>query len=126
MSPPLRIAIADDESEIRDHYSKIIKRLGHEVVAAVDTGNALIEVCQRLHPDLIITDVHMPGLDGDQAVREVWKCETIPTILISAYDQPKDFPPAGINVAWAYLSKPVKRLDFEAAIRATMNTATFE
>lgn len=121
MSRPLRIAIADDESEIRDHYSKIIKRLGHEVVAAVDTGHALIDVCQQLHPDLIITDVHMPGLDGDQAVREVWKTENIPTILISAYDQPKNFPPAGVNVAWAYLSKPVKRLDFEAAIRSTMS-----
>jgi len=121
MSRPLRIAIADDESEIRDHYSKIIKRLGHEVVAEVDTGLALVEACQRLHPDLIITDLHMPGLDGDQAVREVWKTEIIPTILISAYDLPKDFPPDCVKVAWSYLSKPVKRLDFEAAIRATMS-----
>jgi CheY-like chemotaxis protein len=124
MSRPLRIAIADDESEIRDHYS--IKRLGHEVVAAVDTGIALIEACQRLHPDLIITDVHMPGLAGDQAVREVWKTETIPTILISAYDLPKEFPPNDVNVAWAYLSNPVKRLDFEAAIRATMRSLPSE
>lgn len=126
MPRPLRIAIADDEAEIRDHYSKIIKRLGHEVVAAVDTGNALIEACLQLHPDLIITDVHMPGLDGDLAVREIWKSETIPTILISAYDQPKDFPPASVNVSWAYLSKPVKRHDFEATIRATMNSSTSE
>ena len=35
MIRPLRIAIADDEAEIRDHYSKVIVRLGHEVVAAV-------------------------------------------------------------------------------------------
>lgn len=122
MSRPLRIAIADDESEIRDHYSKIVKRLGHEVVAAVDTGIALVEACQRLHPDLIVTDVRMPGLNGDQAVLEVWKTETIPTILISAYNLPQGFPPSGVKVAWAYLSKPVKRQDFEAAIRATMTT----
>lgn len=120
MARPLRIAIADDESEIRDHYSKIVKRLGHEVVAAVDTGTALVDACQRLHPDLIVTDVRMPGLDGDQAVREVWKHKTIPTILISAYNLPQDFPPAGVAVAWTYLSKPVKRQDFEAAIRATV------
>lgn len=122
MSRPLRIAIADDESEIRDHYSKLVKRLGHEVVAAVGTGTALVEACQRLHPDLIVTDVRMPGLDGDQAMREVWKSESIPTILISAYNLPQDFPPSGVNVAWAYLSKPVKRQDFEAAIRTTMTS----
>ena len=122
MARQLRIAIADDESEIRDHYTKVIKRLGHEVVAAVDNGIALVDACKRFHPDLIISDVRMPGLDGEQAIREVWKTEAIPTILISAYHLPKDFPPPGVSVAWAYLSKPVKRQDFEAAILATVTS----
>ncbi|HMO36984.1 MAG TPA: response regulator, partial [Gemmatales bacterium] len=76
MTRPLRIAIADDEAEIRDHYCKVIKRLGHEVVAAVDNGTALVDACQQLHPDLIISDVKMPALDGEQALREIWKTET--------------------------------------------------
>lgn len=119
MVRPLRIVIADDESEIRDHYTKVIKRLGHEVVAAVDNGAALVHACSQLHPDLIITDVRMPGQDGEQAVREIWMTTPIPTILISAYHLPQNFPPAGLNVAWTYLRKPVKRQDFEAAIQTT-------
>ncbi len=122
MARRLRIAIADDESEIRDHYSKVIKRLGHEVVAAVDNGLALVEACQRLHPDLIISDVRMPDLDGEQAIREVWKSEAIPAILISAYQLPSNFPPADLSVAWSYLRKPVKRQDFEAAISSTTSS----
>jgi CheY-like chemotaxis protein len=122
MSRPLRIAIADDEAEIRDHYSKVIKRLGHEVVAAVDNGAALIEVCQRLHPDLIISDVRMPQLDGEQALRAIWKNEAIPAILISAYQLPRDFPPDDVQVSWSYLRKPVKRQDFEAAILSTTSS----
>ncbi|MFO0814208.1 MAG: response regulator [Gemmatales bacterium] len=122
MPRPLRIAIADDEAEIRDHYSKVIKRLGHEVVAAVDNGDALIEVCARLHPDLIISDVRMPQLDGEQALRAIWKNEAIPAILISAYQLPRDFPPDDVQVAWSYLRKPVKRQDFEAAIQSTTSS----
>lgn len=122
MARHLRIAIADDEAEIRDHYSKVIKRLGHEVIAAVDNGTALVEACQQLHPDLIITDVRMPMLDGEQAVREIWKQEAIPTILISAYQLPSNFPPSDVQVAWSYLRKPVKRQDFEAAIRSTTSS----
>jgi CheY-like chemotaxis protein len=119
MTRPLRIAIADDEAEIRDHYSKVIARLGHEVVATVDNGAALIEACLRLHPDLIISDVRMPILDGEQALRTIWQSESIPAILISAYQLPRDFPPREVKVAWSYLRKPVKRHDFEEAIRAT-------
>ncbi|MBL8824051.1 MAG: response regulator [Planctomycetia bacterium] len=122
MARHLRIAIADDEAEIRDHYSKVIKRLGHEVVAAVDNGTALVEACQRLHPDLIISDVRMPQLDGEQAIREIWKTHPIPTILISAYQLSGQFPPDDAQVAWSYLRKPVKRQDFEAAIAATASS----
>lgn len=118
MARSLRIAIADDEAEIRDHYSKVIQRLGHEVVAAVDNGDALIDACARLHPDLIISDVRMPQLDGEQALRAIWKEEAIPAILISAYQLPRHFPPDEVKVAWSYLRKPVKRQDFEAAIKA--------
>lgn len=119
MARHLRIIIADDEAEIRDHYCKVIKRLGHEVVAAVDNGTSLIEVCLNLHPDLIISDVRMPKLDGEQAIRTIWKQEPIPTILISAFQLPSNFPPIDVQVMWSYLRKPVKRQDFEAAIEAT-------
>lgn len=122
MARSLRIAIADDESEIRDHYTKVINRLGHTVVAAVDNGIALVDACQQLHPDLIISDVRMPLKDGEQAIREIWKFEAIPAILISAYQLPNNFPPSDLSVAWSYLRKPVKRQDFEAAIAATASS----
>lgn len=118
MSHPLRIAIADDEAEIREYFQKVLERLGHQVVAAVDNGADLVAACNALVPDLIITDVRMPQLDGDQAVREIWQSHRIPAILISAYNPPADS--AGDAPTWSYLNKPVRRTDLEAAILAAV------
>jgi len=120
MRQNLRIIVADDEPEIREHFQMLLKRLGHEVVAVVDNGASLVSESARLLPDLVISDVRMPQLDGDAAVREIWKTRPVPAILISAFT-----PPAGIVLSdtnhprWFYLSKPVRRLDLEAAILAT-------
>lgn len=118
MSHPLRVAIADDESEIRDYFQKVLERLGHTVVASVDNGSDLVTVCNSLIPDLIITDVRMPQLDGDQAVREIWRQHRIPAILISAYNRPHDLEPTAPT--WTYLNKPVRRTELEAAILAAV------
>jgi CheY-like chemotaxis protein len=114
MTHPLRIIVADDEPEIREHFQRLLERLGHEVVATVDNGRALVLESCRLDPDLVISDVRMPQLDGDEAVREIWRTRPIPAILVSAYAPPE--PPADAPRHWSYLCKPVRRGDLEAAI----------
>lgn len=118
MSHPLRIILADDEPEIRDHFRRVLERLGHQVVAALDNGEDLVSAATLLHPDLLISDVRMPRMDGDQAVREIWKTYPIPAILISAYSAPDLSSSAGARCS--YLSKPVRRSDLEAAILAAV------
>jgi two-component system, response regulator PdtaR len=118
MTHALRIIVADDEPEIREHFQRLLERLGHQVVAAVDNGNSLVSESARLAPDLLISDVRMPQLDGDKAVREIWKTREIPAILISAYPPPVSQEP--VDHRWSYLSKPVRRNDLEAAILAAV------
>jgi response regulator NasT len=67
---PLRIAAADDERDTREHLQELLTRLGHEAVA-VATGEQLVELCAASPPDLIITDVKMPDLDGIPAATEL-------------------------------------------------------
>jgi two-component system, response regulator PdtaR len=119
MHHPLRIILADDEVEIRDYFQAVLERLGHTVVAAVDNGIALKSACISLLPDLVITDIRMPELDGDQAIREVWKSHQIPTILISAYNAVVN--PQNDAQGWLYLNKPVRRAELEAAILAAIS-----
>jgi len=64
MTTSLRIVIADDEPRTRDYLWQSLERLGHHVAAAARTGRELIEQCHTHQPDLIISDIKMPDMDG--------------------------------------------------------------
>ena len=85
MSEPLRIAVADDEPDMRDYFVKILPRLGHQVVAQARDGRELLEQCRATHPDLVITDIKMPEMDGIDAATMIYKENPVPVILVSAF-----------------------------------------
>lgn len=115
MTRTLRIAVADDEPDVRDYFRVMLPRLGHLVVAIAENGRQLVEQCASQKPDLIIADVRMPELDGDVAVQQICQSQPTPFILVSAYSKPIMLD--GCNtVGHAYLTKPVKRDDLEDAI----------
>jgi response regulator NasT len=114
MAKSLRIAVADDEQDVRDYFRVMLPRLGHEVVGLASTGRELVNLCREHHPDLIVADVRMPDMDGDVAIQQICQSSPTPFILVSAYSKPvvDDFGPVG----WTYLTKPVRRGDLEGAI----------
>jgi response regulator NasT len=116
MSTPLRIAVADDEPDMRDYFRKCLKRLGHEVVAVAQNGRELVEMCRAVRPDLVITDVKMPELDGIDAAGEISRERPVPVILVSAYQDVALAERAEADHALGYLVKPIKQADLEAAI----------
>src|SRR5262249_16038957 len=77
----LRIAVADDEADTREYLQEILKRLGHQVMLA-QTGRQLAEQCKLVSPDLIITDIKMPDMDGIDAAIAVNRERETPVILI--------------------------------------------
>jgi response regulator NasT len=120
MTEALKIAIADDEPDVRDYYQRVLPRLGHQLVAAARTGRELVERCRAERPDLIITDIKMPDMDGIQAAEEISRDGPIPVILVSAYHRPQLFERASGDHILAYLVKPTKQADLEAAIAIAM------
>jgi two-component system, response regulator PdtaR len=116
----LRIAVADDEPRMRDYFQKILPRLGHEVVAAAKTGWELVQHCRALNPDLVITDINMPDLDGIDAAMEIYREQAIPVILVSAFHDAKLIQRAEGDHILAYLIKPIKQADLEPAIAIAM------
>ena len=116
MTRALRIAVADDEPVVLDYFRRILPRLGHEVVAAAANGRDLVELCRQHQPDLIIADVRMPDMDGDDAIEQICSDRPTPFILISAYSKPPSIVNGFGSVERAYLTKPVKRDDLEQAI----------
>lgn len=121
---PLRIVVADDEVDMRDFLSKVLPRLGHEVVAIATDGEELVAACRRTHPDLIITDLKMPHRDGLSAIEELWRECSTPVIFISAYPQELSESSISRSPLMSLLIKPVKTADIEPAIlQATRDRA---
>ena len=82
MNTTLRIAVADDEPDTQEYFEKFLPRLGHEVVSVADNGRQLVKQCREVKPDLVITDIKMPEMDGIEAVAEISHERTIPVILV--------------------------------------------
>jgi response regulator NasT len=120
MTNSLRIVIADDEPRMRDYLWQSLERLGHQVLAAARTGRELIDHCRTHQPDLILSDVKMPDLDGIEAAAEIYRSGALPVILISAFYDVELIERASRNHILAYLVKPVKDTDLAPAIAVAM------
>jgi AmiR/NasT family two-component response regulator len=120
MSRALRIAVADDEPRMRDYYQDVLPLLGHQVICAARTGRELALFCRDSRPDLIVSDIKMPDLDGIDAIGEVGRGEPIPAILVSAYHDPDLLERTKGEQVLAYLVKPIKQADLEVAIGLAM------
>ncbi|MEX0702983.1 MAG: response regulator [Planctomycetales bacterium] len=116
----LRIAIADDELDMREFLAKVLAHLGHDVLVIASNGRELVERCRKTPVDLIITDVRMPELDGLQAVRELCRESPRPVILISAYHDDELIQRALQEQVLAYLVKPITRDQLQPAIVLAM------
>lgn len=112
----LRIAVADDEPDMREYFSRILPRLGHEVVVAASDGRELVDACVEQLPDLVITDIRMPRMDGIQAAEWLYGWRPLPVILVSAYHDPDLIARAEADHVMAYLIKPIKQADLVPAI----------
>jgi response regulator NasT len=112
----LRIAVADDEREMREFFQEVLSHLGHQVVAAADTGRQLVEQCRTTHPDVVITDIKMPDLDGVEAAAALNRERLVPVILVTAHADADFLSRASEGHVMAYLAKPIKPVDLQAAI----------
>jgi two-component system, response regulator PdtaR len=120
MSTSLRIAVADDEEDMRDYFQKCLKRLGHQVVAVAQSGRELVELCRALRPDLVITDIKMPELDGIDAAVAIYRERPVPVILVSAYHDAALVKRAEADHVLGYLVKPIKQADLETVVALAM------
>ncbi|MCC6493782.1 MAG: response regulator [Pirellulales bacterium] len=83
-SVPVRIALAEDEPELRRTFVKLLEHLGHDVVCAVGNGAELLERCFQGRVDVAVVDLDMPVVDGLEAAEQIAE-KGIPVILVSGH-----------------------------------------
>ena len=116
------IAIADDEKEIRDIVSLLLKGEGYDVLVAED-GQSMVD---QISPDidLYILDVNMPGCSGIMTAAEIRKNYDTPIIFLTAYSSESD-KVMGFSVgADDYVVKPFSNVELLMRVRAVLRRST--
>jgi len=116
MKRALRVAIADDEPDMQEYLRDTLTGMGYEVIFVVGDGLALVRACQENRPDLVITDVKMPGLDGLEAAAQVCREGPLPIVVVSAYHDQEVVEKAAEQNILAYLVKPIRASNLIPAI----------
>ena len=101
------ILIVDDELEIREVLAKIVQSLEYECEVTENGQNAL-DLIRQDKFDLIISDIHMPGMDGLELLRETQRANgDIPFIMITGYNKEYSFDDVIEAGANDFINKPV-------------------
>jgi len=112
----LRVAVADDDPAILEFVRDLLEGMGHTVTASCSTGQELIDACAESPPDLIVTDVKMPGVDGIEAATTINRRRATPIILVTSFGETELIGRALRTSVLAYLIKPIKQIDLEVAV----------
>jgi twitching motility two-component system response regulator PilH len=115
-----KILIVDDSPTERHALNAMLGKAGYDVVAT-DSGEDAIVKAKEIHPDLILMDVVMPGLNGYQATRAIsrdLKTRNIPIIICTSKSQETDKIWGMRQGARDYIVKPVDQEELLAKITA--------
>ena len=120
METPIRLLIVDDHPVVRDGLRGLFAGdPGFQVVAEASDGSDAIARADAFRPDVVLMDLHMPGLDGVSATREIVnRALGAKVLVVTTYDTESDVLPAIEAGATGYVLKDTPRDDLRAAVRA--------
>lgn len=123
-----RVLLVEDNVDLRAYISKMLARFGHTVATSIDGLDGWEHVQSHL-PDLVVSDVMMPKMDGFELVRRIKstdKTRRIPVILVTAKPE-LESKLEGLGMgADDYLPKPINIRELDARIRNLITTRDFQ
>jgi len=114
-----RILIVDDEPAVVDALGALVGGWGFAVSTAY-SGSVALEIAAREHPDLVVLDLAMPGLDGIDVCRRLREWSRMPIVVLSARGEEPQKVAALEAGADDYVTKPFGPDELRARIRATL------
>ncbi len=114
-----KILVVEDDVTLQETLAYNLKRQGYEV-SAVDDGPSALEQARAIHPDLILLDIMLPGMDGFEVCRVLRQEMSTPVLMLTARDDEIDRV-VGLEVgADDYLVKPFSMRELLARIKALL------
>ncbi|WP_034444634.1 helix-turn-helix domain-containing protein [Butyrivibrio sp. AE2032] len=119
-----RVMVADDEGIVIDSMKFIIeKEFGDSCqVECAKSGRSVIELAERFRPDIAVIDIHMPGINGIDAIKEMKAfCTNTVFIVMSAYDK-FDYAKEAIALGvMEYITKPMEKTKVISVLKRAMD-----
>ena len=118
-----RLLVVDDDPGLLLAVSETLRAEGHDVATARRGADALVRVAEAL-PDLIISDIRMPGMDGYQLVRKLRssaRTRLVPVVFLTAKDETADRIQGFRTGVDAYITKPFEPEELAAIVSAILN-----
>ena len=116
------VLVVDDERKIRDLVRSYLERDGYSVLVA-DSGQRALEAADRACPDLVVLDLMLPDLSGEEVARSIRSQSQVPIIMLTAKAS-EDDRVTGLNLgADDYLVKPFSPRELVARIEAVLRRA---
>jgi two-component system, OmpR family, KDP operon response regulator KdpE len=119
MTDRRHILVVDDEPQITRVLRTALTAHGYDVRVAHD-GESALELMRDWHPDLVVTDLAMPNIDGVELCRQIRRASEIPIIVLSVRDQEKTKIEALDAGADDYVTKPFSVDELMARVRANL------
>jgi len=119
-----RILVVDDEEDMANVIRLVLESDGHEVRVELAPEMA-VEAAKEFAPELVLTDLVMPGMDGHQvfrALRELPDLAAVPFVFLTSRNKPIDLM-VGLHVMGAadYITKPFDRPDLVRRVRKLLD-----
>lgn len=117
------VLIVDDERNIRDGLKLIIdwKKYDCSIVGDVDDGELGYLACKELNPDIVITDIKMPKMDGMEMIRKIKEDEISPKFIVlsgfSEFAYAKSAIELGVK---SYILKPIDEVELQKSIKTVI------
>lgn len=117
-----RILVVDDEPQLLRALGTNLKARGYDVDLA-PTGEAALTLAARKHPDLVVLDLGLPGIDGLEVLRGLRGWTEVPVIVLSVREQERSKVEALDAGADDYVTKPFGMDELLARMRAALRRA---
>ncbi|NNU42875.1 response regulator [Ramlibacter montanisoli] len=124
---PIQVVLADDHDLVRSGIKALLSTVdGVQVIAEARNGNELLQLLESVKPDVVMTDISMPGMDGITAIAEMHtRFPDVKVIVLSMYDTVDFVKRAVANGACGYLMKDAPPFELEQALRSVMATGSY-
>ena len=116
---PIRVAISDDHPVVRQGLRSFLEAQGFEVVGEAADGGEAVGLVERTHPDVLLTDIVMPGVDGIEAIRRLRAAgSSVGILVLTSFSGAEQVIPAIQAGADGYMLKDAGPDALDGAIRA--------